>query len=554
MDAATVANLAEALKRGELPDAQPWDVGAAVQAIADELNRPETLSVNQARSAVAVLNGYRHFDHTRLLAQAWVDRRGFDATVVKHEAQALIELSALDEAEPLLRDGLVKIAASGSQQATSETSEFQGLLGRIAKQRFVATADKDSLAKATDQYLAQYQNDPRHPYWHGINAAALLAREQREGLQRANLVAADELAKTLYGVVSTAYWKNTKDHWLAATAAEACLVMDRCDDAELWLYRFLHHPEVTPFAVESFNRQLREIWEANPTNGGNTCSNRLASILSRHIARTQQRWSLSPSDVVAMEQARKQDPEKLRTDLEKNFSGETSFGLDSIKELLAACKSVGCVINTGGERLGTGFLVRGASLKEALGDSPIFVTNAHVISETVPNAIPPKNALVTFEVESAQAGEPKNYKVGEVLFTSVPGDLGVCCAWSENLDITIVRLEGLAPTAQPLKLAGMLPLVDPKAKAYVIGHPRGSGLQISLQDSLLLDIDDEERLVHYRTPTDPGSSGSPVFNTRWEVMALHHGGSRETPRLHGSGKYEANEGIALAAVKRKLNQ
>jgi V8-like Glu-specific endopeptidase len=74
-----------------------------------------------------------------------------------------------------------------------------------------------------------------------------------------------------------------------------------------------------------------------------------------------------------------------------------------------------------------------------------------------------------------------------------------------------------------------------------------------LHDSVLLDIDDDERLVHYRTPTDPGSSGSPVFNVDWEVIAVHHGGSSETPRLRGDGRYEANEGIALSAVRRKLN-
>jgi len=45
-----------------------------------------------------------------------------------------------------------------------------------------------------------------------------------------------------------------------------------------------------------------------------------------------------------------------------------------------------------------------------------------------------------------------------------------------------------------------------------------------------------------------------VFNMGWQVIALHHGGSRSTPRLRGSGVYEANEGIALSAVRRKLNR
>jgi V8-like Glu-specific endopeptidase len=30
--------------------------------------------------------------------------------------------------------------------------------------------------------------------------------------------------------------------------------------------------------------------------------------------------------------------------------------------------------------------------------------------------------------------------------------------------------------------------------------------------------------VQYTTDTLPGSSGSPVFNDNWEVVALHHAG------------------------------
>jgi V8-like Glu-specific endopeptidase len=90
-----------------------------------------------------------------------------------------------------------------------------------------------------------------------------------------------------------------------------------------------------------------------------------------------------------------------------------------------------------------------------------------------------------------------------------------------------------------------------KTNVYVVGHPRGAGLQISLHDSRLLDIDDDEHLIHYRTPTDPGSSGSPVFNSSWEVVALHHGGSTTAPKFRGGGNYEANEGISLHAIRRK---
>jgi len=122
----------------------------------------------------------------------------------------------------------------------------------------------------------------------------------------------------------------------------------------------------------------------------------------------------------------------------------------------------------------------------------------------------------------------------------------------DKLDVTIVALKSVPANVLGLKPAANIPLPSPKTKAFVVGHPSGGALQFALHDCVLLDVCDDERLMHYRTPTDPGSSGSPVFNDKWEVVALHHAGSPATPRLHGQGEYEANEGIAIRAIRRKL--
>jgi len=552
MDCKKIERLKQGLLAGKLGDAQPTELAAAVQAIADSFgprNSPNTAS--EAHAAAKILNDSRQYDHTRRIAEAWTATRGFDATVAKHHAQALINSAALDAAQSLLTDSLARTNASGvGAQAASERIEYEGLLARIDKQRFVATANLDWLVKATDRYLEQYAQAPGKPYWHGINAVALLAREERQGVSRPGVPKVADLAVAVLSDVTGRYSANPNVAWLAATASEACLALNRCDEAELWLYRFLNHPQVTPFHVDSYERQIQEIWQGSVANEGASCANRLAIALMRHIAQTQGKISVSTSPASGPGLARALDSD--RDGLERNFSGESSFSVDMLHRMLQSCASIGCVTNRLGERLGTGFLVKGARLKGAFGDAPVFITNAHVISDVVPRAISRTDARVTFEIESSRGSMPKFYEVEEVLFTSPPGEFGVCCGGYENLDATIVRLKELGGSFVGLDTADRLPLIEPTTKAYVVGHPRGSGLQISLHDSTLVDIDDDQRLVHYRTPTDPGSSGSPVFNAQWEVIALHHGGSRETPRLHGQGHYEANEGIAVHGIQQKL--
>jgi hypothetical protein len=85
-------------------------------------------------------------------------------------------------------------------------------------------------------------------------------------------------------------------------------------------------------------------------------------------------------------------------------------------------------------------------------------------------------------------------------------------------------------------MAKSLPALEQTARVYIIGHPGGRDLAFSFQDNELLDHEGPSAgkpqipgvcRVHYRAPTEGGSSGSPVFNARlWEVIALHHNGGK----------------------------
>jgi hypothetical protein len=116
---------------------------------------------------------------------------------------------------------------------------------------------------------------------------------------------------------------------------------------------------------------------------------------------------------------------------------------------------------------------------------------------------------------------------------------------------------GLAPCPLAKRLPTLGDGADPRV--YVIGHPEGRELAFSLQDNRLLDHEGPPGglpslggrvLLHYRAPTEPGSSGSPVFDQgNWTVVGMHHAGGDFMRRLNGaSGTYAANEGVWIQSI------
>lgn len=99
----------------------------------------------------------------------------------------------------------------------------------------------------------------------------------------------------------------------------------------------------------------------------------------------------------------------------------------------------------------------------------------------------------------------------------------------------------------------------------IIHHPDGDYMQLSIRENLFVKITPTS--IWYETDTAPGSSGSPVFNDQWQVVALHHMGvgkkndageyidknGKEIPKINGkidASKvvWEANEGIRISVI------
>ncbi|MGW5385341.1 trypsin-like serine peptidase [Nocardia sp. NPDC003963] len=191
----------------------------------------------------------------------------------------------------------------------------------------------------------------------------------------------------------------------------------------------------------------------------------------------------------------------------------------------------------------------------------LLLTNNHVL--------PTPDAAARVEAEfSAEVGID-NVPNTPVPCRLAPGDFFVT---DEHLDYTLVRVAPVPGAAAPGMTFGWNRLIADPGKIVigeamnVIGHPSGRCKEISIRDNRLdLQLDE---FLHYSSDTEPGNSGSPVFNDQWEIVALHHAGVpkkddqgrvlRKDGALWQSGDGDdaidwiANEGVRVSVLLRDL--
>lgn len=81
----------------------------------------------------------------------------------------------------------------------------------------------------------------------------------------------------------------------------------------------------------------------------------------------------------------------------------------------------------------------------------------------------------------------------------------------------------------------------------VIQHPGGQHKQIAIHENELVAI--HRDVIRYKTDTEPGSSGSPVMNNLWRIIALHHAAGEKDPE---TGMWLNNEGIRIDVIIDKI--
>jgi hypothetical protein len=91
----------------------------------------------------------------------------------------------------------------------------------------------------------------------------------------------------------------------------------------------------------------------------------------------------------------------------------------------------------------------------------------------------------------------------------------------------------------------------PGSALFIVQHPKGDPLQLALDSQAVRGVNGNGTRVTYRTNTLGGSSGSPVFNHNWRLVALHHSGDPDYAPTHQA---QYNEGIPFTAITALLER
>ncbi len=178
-----------------------------------------------------------------------------------------------------------------------------------------------------------------------------------------------------------------------------------------------------------------------------------------------------------------------------------------LERALKASKAVCRVVCADGNK-GTGFLTK---------DGYLF-TNNHVLQ----SAAVAKTARIEFNYELDSSGSVKARTVYELdandFKTSTPDQLDFACVKViDRADAPLSQWGHVEFDAEAIPTAG--------DAVTIIQHPKGEDKQIALNANEVLGQLNQH--LFYTTDTEPGSSGSPVFNKDWRVVAIHHAGKTD---------------------------
>jgi len=217
----------------------------------------------------------------------------------------------------------------------------------------------------------------------------------------------------------------------------------------------------------------------------------------------------------------------------------------------------------------TSFLTEGSQIKQAVGyitvkvngtvttgsgfmiSDKLFMTNNHVIS----SSNDAENSFITFNKENDENGFPQQVSVYKLnptyFFITSPED---------ELDFSIIHIGEKQSGYLTIEEIGHLVISDSPDKHIlgmnlnIIQHPLDLPKKVVFRNNTLVERTKTSLL--YETDTENGSSGSPVLNDDWDLVAIHHWGEPYKAKIDNPNstlpKY-VNEGIRISSIYKFLN-
>jgi hypothetical protein len=214
-------------------------------------------------------------------------------------------------------------------------------------------------------------------------------------------------------------------------------------------------------------------------------------------------------------------------DVQEKVIGENTLRDVCMLELaLEAARAVVRIRTADG--LGSGFLA----------GKNLFMTNHHVIGS--PAAAQP--CAFQFNYQLNRQLRPAPIHTARAL----PDGLFYTNA---DLDFTVVEVQEVPADIEPLRLAAQRLQRDERVN--IIQHPGGHYKKISMQNNFVAFAN--ARDLQYLTTTEPGSSGSPVFNNEFDVIGIHHSGG-DLLEPDSGRRYLRNAGSSMIGVLEDLRE
>ena len=187
---------------------------------------------------------------------------------------------------------------------------------------------------------------------------------------------------------------------------------------------------------------------------------------------------------------------------------------------------------------GTGFLV---------GPSTVM-TSFHTVAQVIEKGLRSGGIRFRFDYKIAPGGTERP----GVVFTPGPTDWLVAessfeTQGEEGLDYAVILLDRLIePDRGYIQLPSNSPPVVPGMPLLILQHPPRGPLKLVFEPNGAIGLSSDNRFIRHRLATEPGSAGSPIFNSDLALIGLHQG--------HRDRKSDEKLAIAIAAIVEDLRR